>query len=254
MNFSLPAPGAVARSFAFKAGMYGKNAIIQRMMLEKTEAMLIRQGGEGFTLDLGCGTGEYERLFLKNDVPVVVLDISVKSLELVPSAEHVYPLCADIHDLPLKSGYFNAVILSSVLQWLRNPPGTIQNIYKVLAPKGTFAFAVYLKKSFYELYHVREQCGLSVPLQLPEREDLLDQIGQSGFHITETEDFTEVFHFKSAMEALHFFSDIGSAVVSGKRLSKKEILELCRIYESSFKDDNGVPVTCEIIVGTARKT
>ena len=72
-------------------------------------------------LDAGCGTGRFTRQILKRGSKVVGIDYSMKSLEICKKHFHNYglkPLIikGDICDLPLKSGIFDKILSTGVLE------------------------------------------------------------------------------------------------------------------------------------------
>ncbi len=94
-----------------------------------------RKAGNGYFLDLGCGTGnvlkfgqEYYRRAIGMDISFNMLRIAQKKgLEVVQG---------DILSLPFVSNLFNTVSIFSVLHHLYNYKPTLEEIYRVLSDGG----------------------------------------------------------------------------------------------------------------------
>lgn len=97
-------------------------------------------------LDVGCNTGESDR-FLLDLYPsinkLVALDHSVERIETAKKiwgarrgSEKLEFIEGDGADLPFEKNTFDKVMCVEVLEWIVKPQQAIEEIYRVLKPKG----------------------------------------------------------------------------------------------------------------------
>jgi len=111
--------------------------------LQTITARLVPAGG--WVLDLGCGTGEIARELAAVGMHVAGCDISAQMLrtaaargpearwvQLPPSWEH----------LPFRSCAFDALIASSVLEYVTDPLAVLNECSRVLHPRGVLLATV----------------------------------------------------------------------------------------------------------------
>ena len=97
----------------------------------------------GRTLDWGCGYGQVSHLLRERGVEVVPFDYrpgreepGVEPLERYPGLEaHVSP---DPVALPFPDDSFDSVLSCGVLEHVRDPDGSLEELRRVLRPGGTF--------------------------------------------------------------------------------------------------------------------
>ncbi len=93
-------------------------------------------------LDLGCGTGELARALAEMRMQVTACDISVEMLRRAVESDHAgsvewAQLGTAWRTLPLRSSAFDAVIASSVLEYVEDPVSILGECARVLRPGGT---------------------------------------------------------------------------------------------------------------------
>ena len=106
-------------------------------------------------LDLGCGAGRHTYAALERGARVVGVDLDRELLEDVqemaaamllsgdlPSEAGAAFLCGDATRLPFATGSFDRVIVSEVLEHIPNDTGAMQEIERVLHPRGKAAVSV----------------------------------------------------------------------------------------------------------------
>lgn len=83
-------------------------------------------------LDIGSSDAEYLRHM---DAPLrVALDIALEYLERIPAASGVVGVCADAEHLPIRSGYFDVIIISDVLEHVLHPEVVATELARISRP------------------------------------------------------------------------------------------------------------------------
>lgn len=93
-------------------------------------------------LDLGCGAGTYVRFLTSRGYNVVGLDYSLPSLYLAHTADHKqngHYVVGEAYNLPFCKENYDLVVSIGVLQVLERPEGALDEIVRVLRPKGLLA-------------------------------------------------------------------------------------------------------------------
>jgi ubiquinone/menaquinone biosynthesis C-methylase UbiE len=108
------------------------------------EAIVQRIASDGPTriLDWGCGLGQVSHLLLKAGLDVTSFDYrgdgAPDGIQPLPRYEHVHAyLSSDPVALPYSDGTFDAVLSCGVLEHVLDPHGSLDELARVLAPKGT---------------------------------------------------------------------------------------------------------------------
>jgi ubiquinone/menaquinone biosynthesis C-methylase UbiE len=126
-----------------------KNIIRKHVHLNRFREveMLIEETG-GTILDIGCADGMFTKIILDKSkaekiVGIDVLDASVKWAQRHWRKEKKMEfMVADAHKLPFKSRSFDAVFALEVLEHVFEPVRVLQEIKRVLKPKGYVIFLV----------------------------------------------------------------------------------------------------------------
>ena len=100
-------------------------------------------------LDVGCGSGELSNEYLKKSKRVYGIDLSKESIEV---AKRKYPTIkfrlAPAERLPFENNFFDVVMMTDVLEHVRDEKKTLQEVYRVVKPKGTLILSVPHKGMF----------------------------------------------------------------------------------------------------------
>jgi ubiquinone/menaquinone biosynthesis C-methylase UbiE len=101
----------------------------------------------GRVLDLGCGTGELARQLAASGLRVAGCDISANMLSQAAAADSTgaaewVPLQPGWRALPFVSASFDAVVASSVLEYVDSPAAVLGECARVLRPGGVMLCTV----------------------------------------------------------------------------------------------------------------
>jgi len=252
-----PAKTQIARSFGLKAQHYDANAFIQKELLHRLDFQFIEDSPGKIWADLGCGTGMSVELLRQRGInnQVLGIDIAFESLRIFKSRKlrNTFSLSGDLEHLPLKNSSLDGAILTSVLQWFSSPAAVLKSISDLLKSKGILLFATFVEGSFFELNSIKKEWGLPIPVFLPAPQNLCDLLKEAGFIILKTDKFTNTLYFPTAFQLLKSISAIGGTAVSGNRLSRSALFDLCKKFEKNFQSDKGVPISYKALIGSARK-
>lgn len=97
---------------------------------------------EAAVLDVGCGTGEFEQLLLRENPTqqIVGVDISEKMLLVAQQKCHAYPNVefhtASASALPFASNSFDAIISASAFHYFDDSLAALREMRRVLKPDG----------------------------------------------------------------------------------------------------------------------
>jgi len=115
----------------------------------------LAEGATGRTLDLGCGTGRNLPL-LDGRARPVGLDPCIETLQAARRRAPGVPLVRGVAErLPFRTGSFDTAVSGLVLCSVDDPPRTLGELRRVLAPGGTLRL----------LEHVRATIGWHASLQ-----------------------------------------------------------------------------------------
>jgi ubiquinone/menaquinone biosynthesis C-methylase UbiE len=97
---------------------------------------------EASVLDIGCGTGHFERIVLKEhpQLQIVGVDLSERMLEIARRKNQGYPnvrfLTASASSLPFPDEGFDVVVSASALHYFSSPYASLAEMRRVVKPRG----------------------------------------------------------------------------------------------------------------------
>lgn len=156
MNNQNPSPrnaefsNSVATYFDDLAPIWQKNYAPQGAMLTRIErfAQALADNGvsTGRLLDYGCGSGALSSAYVQRGYQVTACDISPQMLA-VAQREHGnairwLPIDPQQAQLPFEDASYEAVIVSSVLEYVPDPEHLLREFQRVLAPGGVLLCSV----------------------------------------------------------------------------------------------------------------
>jgi len=92
---------------------------------------------KGITLDIGCGTKPYEKLFFSEKY--IGMDVRTSGHD---HANSVIDVFYDGIEIPFENGYFDSVVCFEVLEHVFNPDIFLKEANRVLKPGGIAVFTV----------------------------------------------------------------------------------------------------------------
>ncbi len=248
----------VCGSFGKAADLYDSLALFQRYLNEKMLCQLPEKMPEGFQpvriLDAGCGTG-FGIQCLRNywpDVHMTGCDISQDMVNAM-HRKQLDAVVGDIEELPFESSSFNFVWSCLALQWTRLN-AAFQEFFRVLEKDGFLYFATLapgslreLDKAFAGLDHSRHTLSF-VPL-----DDVHATLTDVGFRKIELQQTTHQMFYPDFRAVIASIRDIGAGGVSNRRtaLFGKRAWQTVQERYESFRSEVGLPVSYEVIVGSA---
>lgn len=141
---------SVAHYFDDLAPTWQKNYAPQGAMLARIErfAQALEANGvsAGHLLDYGCGSGALSSAYAERGYQVTACDISPKMLEVARREYGAVIRWVRINPqharLPFDDGSYQAVITSSVLEYVPDPEQLLREFHRILSPGGVLLSSV----------------------------------------------------------------------------------------------------------------
>ncbi|MDM7858318.1 malonyl-ACP O-methyltransferase BioC [Thiopseudomonas acetoxidans] len=250
----------VARNFSAAATRYDSEAVLQREVGQRLLQRLPDGLDASRWLDLGCGTGYFCRqLGLQYPQATGIgLDIARGMLHqaqaLRPQARY---LCGDANAIPLQSGSQSLIFSSLALQWCSDFAGVLNEIHRVLAPGGVFAFSSLADGTLHELSQSWQSAGASRRVnRFRTHDDYQHLCANSGLHRLSLECRPCVQHYPDVRTLTRHLQHIGAQhLQQGQRpglLGRHSYQRLLNSYEL-LRQPAGLPATWQVVYGVLRK-
>ncbi|MBY0355950.1 MAG: methyltransferase domain-containing protein [Rickettsiales bacterium] len=144
----------IRQDFSRAAAHYDQHATVQRAVSQQL-SQLVRPflSSTGRWLDVGCGTGAFQRDFIQCGSPkpqLFQLDGAFAMCQRA-AANGCATVCADMHQLPLANATLDGVFSSLSLQWAAPMEAAILELRRVIKSGGMLAFSTLLPGTFSEL-------------------------------------------------------------------------------------------------------
>lgn len=146
----------VRRLFNDKAPSWSQKYAVNGALVQRLDTIVIQLIGmvppRSRVLDLGCGTGAIAAHLANEAFQVYACDIADKMIDegkrLYPSTEIEWTkLQSDWKILPFPPGYFDAIVAASVLEYVEDPVGVLEECSRTLKPGGKLLFTIPNPKS-----------------------------------------------------------------------------------------------------------
>ncbi|WP_425079647.1 methyltransferase domain-containing protein [Ruegeria denitrificans] len=232
----------VQRSFSRSFQTYNDTASQQVWVARKLVSEMRRVGAPNrfdVAFELGCGTGHLTRLLRQNfDLPDLYLNDIAPQARATADAENAAFIAGDVRlvEWPAK---LDLVASASMIQWMENPAGLLQQVAEALEPGGWLAISGFGPLQYQELAHIGSTArapGLCLP-------DTLATAIDGPFKILTVGQSVRPSYFDTPREVLKHLRSTG---VNGRARGAWTRSTLARFeadYVQKFGTDGRVPLT-----------
>lgn len=257
---------AIRQSFNRAASSYDHHAVLQReiesRLLERIEFQRIEPST---ILDLGCGTGSASRSLTVRfqQANVLALDWAPAMLAktvanegvALDSTRSLYPLCADMHALPLAGRSVELIFSNLALQWSYDLPAIFREFRRIMKTDAMLVFTCFGPDTLYEL----KQAWLAVDdlphvNDHPDMHDIGDEMLAAGFRDPVMDAERLILDYPDVLSLMQDIKGIGEHNVASQRargLTGKDNLKLMLESYEQFRRNDRYPASYEVIYGTA---
>jgi demethylmenaquinone methyltransferase/2-methoxy-6-polyprenyl-1,4-benzoquinol methylase len=144
-------------------------------------------------IDLGCGTGIIsEKLsgLAGENGKILCCDFSINMLEVARKKAGLGDfsfICADAHELPFKSNFFDCTVCFSSFPHFENKKGVLKEANRVLKNGGSLIISHLLSSR--EIANVHRKAGHAVSKdKMPPKDTMIRDLVRTGFKILEFQD------------------------------------------------------------------
>ncbi|MGG0333262.1 malonyl-ACP O-methyltransferase BioC [Priestia aryabhattai] len=225
-------------------------------------------------LEIGCGTGYLTQLLCEKfpKAAITAVDLSSGMIDLAKkkvTEDRVSFICEDIEELRIEKHY-DLIISNATFQWFNSLHTTIKKLYKQLKPAGRLLFSTFGNRTFQELHscysHAKQKLGLfsnSSPGQsffsLEELSQICEQalvpLREHPFKLAKMEKL-EVQYFPTVQAFFTSIKKIGASNSNEEGYCQRPSFfrELINLYETDYRNENGIKVTYHCLIFNVTKT
>lgn len=191
-DLHLPEKGIMTQSVNMKNQYEIRGNFEHELRTEKERQDITVELAEGDTLlEIGCAGGVMTANLSENIPNIVASDISLtylrKAKKNVPSAKFVR---LDIHNLPFDDESFDCIVCTEVLEHVYSPYKALDEIHRILKPKGNFVLSVpnnmTFNRIFWHLMKRKEQYAnlniMNLHINFFDTGSILELLRKSGFY------------------------------------------------------------------------
>lgn len=241
----------VAQRFAKAGQSYVEHAVTQKQISKELFEYLKTYCPRNLdsVLEIGCGSGNLTHLFqsyfqTKN---LYLNDLYEDIAQHFSDQGKIHWLIGDIEQLQLPHS-LDAVISSSVLQWMVDLPVLLQRLHQSLNQSGYLGFSTFGMENLTEIKQLTGQglnyCSLTT---------LKQQLEQNGFEILFMQEQQKHLYFDHPKSVLHHLKATGvTATAKSHRWTKQSLQQFYLDYQQ-FHDEQGYPLTYHPIYVIVRK-
>ena len=253
----------VRTAFEKAAFYYDDNSILQRTITDRLNESLDQIKINPITiLDLGSGTGYGAKILHKRfksahiyqaDLSENMLKVSKKKSPILFSKDHF--VCADANKLPFKQKYFDLIVSGLTLQWCNNLDAVFREVKYLLKTNGVFLFTSFGPDTLKELRDCWSRIDDYIHVNtFVDMHDIGDALMRNGLTspILNAEEI--VLTYQECKQLMRELKYIGARNInSGRRktLTGKKRIEKVFEYYETYRVNNKLPVTYEVIYGHA---
>ncbi|ABB31086.1 Methyltransferase type 11 [Geobacter metallireducens RCH3] len=260
----------VRHSFHRQALEYDAHAAVQKRVVERFLQILDDEVGSPLRiLDVGAGTGLLARQ-LADCHPAALLSCVDLAPGMAATARQrlgsrALVAVADAEHLPFAGASFDCVVSTSTFQWLTTLDAAFGEVWRVLAPGGLFAFALFGHGTFHELKDSYRSALTAVGREDEDRTQRFFTEAEAGAALERTgfgvrrlcvED--EVEWHPDVPAFLRSVKRVGAGNASplrGRGLAERRVMvEMMRVYGERYGGERGIPATYTVIYGVGVKS
>lgn len=259
----------VRHSFHRQALEYDAHAAVQKRVVERF--LQILDDGEGSPariLDVGAGTGLLARQ-LADRHPAALLSCVDLAPGMAATARQrldsrAVVAVADAEHLPFADASFDCVVSTSTFQWLTTLDAAFAEAWRVLAPGGLFAFALFGHGTFHELKNSYRSALAAVGREDEDRTQRFFTEAEAGAALARTGFGVRRLCVEDEMEwhpdvpaFLRSVKRVGAGNASplrGRGLAERRVMvEMMRVYGERYGGARGIPATYTVVYGVGIK-
>jgi malonyl-CoA O-methyltransferase len=260
----------VATAFHENAEHYDQYVLVQKRVVTQLVGSVKRHLVQvpEHILDVGTGTGALlEQLRVQYPAARlagvdIALNMCLKTQRKMGADGHVVNGAAET--LPFKTGMFDLVVSTSVLQWVGDLSAAIREMCRVVKPGGDIIIAYFCHGSLHELqrcFHEVSGGGGPIMSRLHDFSTLADMttiVNSIGFERAVISLETEVDWYDDLHSLLRAIKKIGAGAMSGGSgygLGWRGILrETAKRYQQLYGQNDKIPASYKVLYLNARTT
>lgn len=249
---------ASRRAFERAAASYDKHAVLHR----EVAARLLERVGffdhqPAVVLNLGSGTTTAGQALAThfNNSRIIALDWATAMLNTasIPRPTRCWPLCADMHAIPLAARSVDLAFSNLALPWSNDLAIVFQELRRVMKPGALLAFSCFGPDTLQELKQAwRAADSLQHVNDFPDMHDVGDELQASGFAepVMDAEILTlEYPDMQSLFTELKATGSANVAQHRSKALTNRESLQKMQTAYKTYKHGDRFPASVEVIYG-----
>ncbi|GJM04721.1 MAG: malonyl-[acyl-carrier protein] O-methyltransferase 1 [marine bacterium B5-7] len=253
----------VALSFDDAAKYYDTFSLLQQTVVDRLiESFDLIKITPATILDIGSGTGYGSRQlkqrfkkasFYQSDISGEMLKISRMRSPRYFSKNHF--LCADAAQMPIQDQQFDLVFCSLMLQWCSDLELVFAEVKRMLKPGGVFLFASFGPDTLKELRECWQKVDDDIHVNaFVDMHDIGDSLIRNGMDAPVLSVEHIVLTYSDCKQLMYELKNIGAHNVNkGRRktLTGKQRLNKVVSHYETFRSDNKLPATYEVVSGHA---
>lgn len=198
---------------------------------------------KGKILELGCGEGAILEILARRECEVWGVEPNPKAARICKK-KGLNAVCSSLKEANFRDGFFDAVIMSQVLEHLPSPKTTLKEVNRIVKRKGKVLIYCpnvesYLSKLFGKYWH-----GWHIPFHFYSftKKAILKLINDAGFKVAKIDTITPPHFFTTSLKSFLFgdSDNILAPIKRGKALDnplvKVSLLPVFRILDFILKD------------------
>lgn len=230
----------ISRRFAKAVGTYLDKADVQRYVASQMAELTSRYIPSDIqerVLEIGCGTGMFTRMYLKQVMPEEIwlndLCPEVEPYLADVLSEKVHFQAKDAETLAFPEGQ-DLIVSCSAVQWFEDLPRFFSGCRKLLHEGGYLAFSTFGPHNTEEVA-VLAEAGLSYP----SLEELRKMLSAAHYEVIYAHEEQLRLSFSSPLEVLKHLKETGVTGTAAKAWTRGRLQEFCRKYIKQFSDERG---------------